>query len=281
MNRESRHTIQEAIIDGVQSVSTDVDVPRASRRSRWVPYVRPRAGARVRLIGFPHAGGSASAFRSWENVLPPDIEVCGVQLPGRETRWAEAPLDDLAALLEAVGPALEPWTETPFCLFGHSLGGLIAFELARWQRRHGLPGPVGLFVAGSPAPQTPRSNPLHGLPREDFVAGLRRLGTVPEELLGNDELLDLVLPTLRADFRVFETYEHRTEHPLACPISILGGEKDQLVPVGELEGWRVHTDSVAAVRLFPGGHFFLQDARADVLETVAQDLAAWLWGGAG
>jgi medium-chain acyl-[acyl-carrier-protein] hydrolase len=212
-------------------------------------------------------------FRGWETAFGSNVDFCPVQLPGRETRWSEPPYGDLRGLLEALEEALVPWMDVPFALFGHSLGGVVSFELARTLRAGGHREPIHLFVSGSRAPQRPRLTArMHDATDGDFVAALRLLGTVPQEVLRNEELLELVLPALRADFRIYETYAYLPGDPLGCPISIFGGERDHLVGYDDLSAWRGLTTGGSSLRLFPGGHFFVRNARNGVLSAVRVDL---------
>jgi medium-chain acyl-[acyl-carrier-protein] hydrolase len=177
-------------------------------------------------------------------------------------------------LVEALAAAL-PLAGVPFAFFGHSMGALIAFELARELARRGRPGPLHLFVSGRRAPQVPdREEPLHRLPDPEFVVRLRELNGTPEEVLANGELMQLLLPLLRADFAVHETYEYRPGEPLAVPISALGGIADPEVRRDDLEAWRPETRGAFRLRMLPGDHFFLLSARRLVTEAVARDLAA-------
>ena len=178
-------------------------------------------------------------FRTWPDGLPADVEVCPVQLPGRGARLMEPPFTQLSPLIEALAQALFPLLDKPFAFFGHSLGALVSFELARYLRRqHGL-HPVRLFVSAGRAPQIPhRDLPMHTLPEEEFLAKLRRLNGTPREVLAHAELMEIILPLLRADFAVYETYVYAIEPPLNCPISTFGGLQDQRVSRGDLEAWR-------------------------------------------
>jgi medium-chain acyl-[acyl-carrier-protein] hydrolase len=197
-------------------------------------------------------------FRGWASGLPADVEVCAVQLPGRGTRLTERPFTRLAPLVEALAEALVPLLNMPFAFFGHSLGSLISFELARHLRKAYGVQPVRLFVSAAPAPQIPRRcAPVHALPEKEFLAELRQLKGTPTEILEHKELMAIMLPLLRADFAVYETYEYRAETPLTCPISAFGGLDDRRVIEGDLEAWRIHTDGFFSLRMFDGDHFFL------------------------
>lgn len=243
----------------------------------WVTCPMPNPQAWLRLFCFPYAGGGASNFLTWSDDLPPDIEVCPIQLPGRENRLRKMPFTRLPPLVQALVQALLPYLDTPFAFFGHSMGALIGFELARQLRRQYGLGPVHLFVSGHRAPQIPNPRPLiHQLPESAFVEELRRFDGTPELVLQNTEVMEVFLPILRADFSICETYIYSPEDPLECPISAFGGLQDLLVSRHDLEAWRDQTLGSFTLRMFPGGHFFLHNARALLLRAVSQDLTQLL-----
>jgi medium-chain acyl-[acyl-carrier-protein] hydrolase len=212
-------------------------------------------------------------FRDWSDGLPADVEVCPIQLPGRGTRLMEPPYSRLSLLVEALIQALLPLLDKPFALFGHSLGSLVSFELARQIWVSHQVRPVRLFVSAGPAPQIPRRNsPIHDLPEKEFMAELRRLNGIPAELLSNKELMDIVLPSLRADFALFESYRYLSGPPLNCPISTFGGLSDNRVNHDDLEAWRDQTTLSFTIRMFPGDHFFLKSTQPLLLRALAQEL---------
>ncbi len=243
----------------------------AAASDSWIPFRKPDPDARLRLFCFPYAGAGALIFRTWSDGLPRDVELCPIQLPGRGTRLMERPFTQLSPLVEALGQALVPLLDKPFAFFGHSLGSLVGFELARWLRRqHGV-HPVRLFVSAGRAPQIPhRGPPIHALPRKDFLAELRRLNGTPSELLDHQELMEIMLPLLRADFALYETYAYSTEPPLNCPISAFGGLQDHRVNDSDLEAWRSQTSDSFSLRMLPGDHFFLNQPL--LLQVVSQEL---------
>lgn len=245
------------------------------RSNPWLPGWQPRPQARVRLFCFPYAGGGAMFYRAWSSELPASIDVCAVQLPGRETRLREPPWTRLAPLVETLAEGLQPYLETPFAFFGHSLGGQISFELARTLRRRGLPLPAHLFISACRAPQVPRREPeVHDLPDADFIAHLVQYGGMPEEVLAHAELMALFLPILRADFAMHETYDYAPEPALPCCISVFGGLQDHEVWRSDLEAWQEHTAREFRLRQLPGNHFYVMQQRAAVLRAVLQDLGS-------
>ena len=250
---------------------TAPDAPPA--KDPWIQRPLPRPGARLRLLLIPHAGGGASAFRGWAEALPPEVEACPVQLPGRENRMGEPPFDRLEPLVEALAGALERRRDLPYAVLGHSNGALIGFELARLARRTGAPGPVHLFASGRRAPHLPSSVPdIHRLPQDELVAELAALGGMPRQVLEHPELLALLVPLLRADMALTETYAHRDEPPLEIPITALTGTADAKVSLAEAEAWARHTRGAFRLHVFPGDHFYLFGSRDRVIATLAADL---------
>src|SRR5438128_8987281 len=169
--------------------------------SRWITCPRANPTARMRLFCFPFGGGGASTFGKWPTILPTTVEVCPVQLPGREERYGEPAYTDLVQLARVIVPEIQPYLDKPFAFYGHSMGALIAFEVARALRESGLPQPEILFVAAYQSPDAPMQRKgLSCLPDQEFIAELRRLEGTPEEALNNLELMDFLMPTMRADF---------------------------------------------------------------------------------
>jgi medium-chain acyl-[acyl-carrier-protein] hydrolase len=237
----------------------------------------PNPSARLRVFCFPFAGGAASTFNTWAKELPPDVraqsEFCAIQLPGRESNMRASPFDGLAPMIDALVPAIERHSQIPFVFLGHSMGALVSFELARMMRRRGMPCPTHMVVSAHRAPQLPdRLPPIHELPDPEFVAKLRDFGGTPEAVLKSPELMELLLPVLRADFAVCEGYVHTSEEPLGCPITAFGGNADVQVGREELAGWHAQTSNSFSMHMFPGAHFFIQSAHALVLRVLAQDL---------
>jgi medium-chain acyl-[acyl-carrier-protein] hydrolase len=228
------------------------------------------------LICIPYAGGGAAAFSGWAKALGADVEVCGVQLPGRENRFRETPFESLAPLVAAVAEGIRPILDEPFSIYGHSLGGIIGFELARYSRSHFGREPENLIVSAVRAPQLPYPFSFIGkLPEPEFIAEIgTRYEPVPEEILRDEEMLRLTMPVLRADFSVFETYEYVDAPPLACKIHVLGGEQDRMVSRDALDAWRVQTTGAHTVTVVPGGHFFIREQRERVWRRIREILQA-------
>jgi medium-chain acyl-[acyl-carrier-protein] hydrolase len=240
----------------------------------WIAWRNPHPRARIRLFCFPYAGTGASIFRTWSDYLPAEIEVCPIQFPGRATRLMERPFTRLSLLVEALAQALVPLLDKPFAFFGHSLGALVGFELARRLRLQSGVRPIGLFVSAARAPQIlSRHRSIHALPEREFLSELRRLKGTPEKVLEDAELMQLMLPALRADFAVYESYVYSiSDTPLDCFISAFGGLQDHRVSRDDLEAWRDQTSDAFSLRMFPGDHFFLSTTAPLLLRALAQEL---------
>ena len=239
----------------------------------WLPGYKEKPGVTRRLFCFPYAGGSAGSFRPWPNLLPGFLQVMAVQPPGRGERLSEPPFKHLPDMIEVLGPTLLPFLNKPFAFFGHSMGALIGFELTRWLRRTKNPMPQHLLVSGRRAPQFNYEElPSHDLPEPEFIERLRKLNGTPQEVLDHPELMQLMLPLLRADFSVCETYRHEVEPPLDCPVTVFGGMGDVEIPRERLEPWREHTTSSFSLHMFPGDHFFIHSAQDEIIRVISQKL---------
>lgn len=226
----------------------------------------------MRLTCFPYAGGSAKVFRTLQNLLP-EMDVKAVELPGRGSRMfepARASMDSLVdLLLEEVGARFE----RPFALLGHSMGAAIAFELACRLRDCGRSAPNHLFLSARTAPGEPMKRaPLHGLDDTSFKQALRRLGGTPPEILDNKELMDLILPTLRADFTLSERYCPQAGGVISSNITAFAGEDDDDVPASSIVAWRRSTHGDFQCHTLPGGHFFFEAASSDIARVIKQTM---------
>jgi medium-chain acyl-[acyl-carrier-protein] hydrolase len=221
---------------------------------------RPGSATRGHVLYcFHHAGGNAGAFMNWAPWVPPHIEVIGVQLPGRGVRLREAPLTNAdEQLIPVLGEVLRAQLDgRPFAFFGHSMGAIWAFELARWLAAQSLPVPDHLFVAARMAPQLPfRMLPIDHLSEPEMVEALKRFGGVDDLLLDNPELMRLFLPIIRADLLMHRSHPHRAAPLLSCPITAIAPDADVLCSVDEMALWREHTRSTFRLQTYPGGHFF-------------------------
>ncbi|HET8841108.1 MAG TPA: alpha/beta fold hydrolase [Ktedonobacteraceae bacterium] len=247
---------------------------------RWFPYRKPNAHTVLRLLCFPYDGGGASIYRQWHDLLPSSIEVWAIQLPGRENRIGEEPLLQLSHFIKMTEEALFPFLEdgTPYAFFGHSMGALLSFELTQALRKQGYPLPVYLFVSGRSAPQRPlRTKPTYNLPEDAFIEALKRLNGTPEEVLRHRELLQLILPILRADFQLCETYSYKECEPLPCSVMAFGGTQDVEVTHADLAAWECQTREKFSMRMFDGDHFFLHKSGEQISREITRALFPFLW----
>ena len=251
-------------------------VPDTHNPNPW--YVCPRANpdAEIRLFLFPYAGGGPAAFSKWLIELPGDLEGYIAHYPGRGSRYQELPINRLAILVEGLCQAIQPLLDKPFAFFGHSLGGLVAFELTRQLRQQNHPQPQILFISACSAPHLPDPHPpIHALPDTEFLKALKNLNGIPAEIANHSGLMELLLPTLRADFQVLESYQYTPDKlPLNIPIIVLGGLDDGRVIRENLEGWALHMNSRFESHYFPGDHFFINTARESVIDLITSELAS-------
>jgi medium-chain acyl-[acyl-carrier-protein] hydrolase len=227
----------------------------------------------VRLVCLPYAGGGSNVYRSWRTALPATVELCLAQLPGREVRFKEPVLTRVEPIVTALTQALRPLASLPLVIFGHSMGALLAFELARALEREGGFQLEQLCVSGRAAPHVRDREPLHALPEDQFLAAVRRLNGTPEEVFASPELIRLVSPMLRADFAVDETHQVETGAVVSCPVLAIGGSKDTLVPAGGLEAWQQYTRGPFQTAWCEGDHFFLNHNRAALFSHLAPVLS--------
>ncbi|MEV2271294.1 lantibiotic dehydratase [Nonomuraea africana] len=239
--------------------------------TNWFSTPHQRPGARARLFCLPYAGAGAAAFRGWSAAAGPDVEVLAAVLPGRESRIWESAAFDLGELATAVADR----ADRPYAIYGHSMGGRLGFELVRELRRRGAPLPARLYLGGCRPPDL--ADPLAGLSAADddtLLARLSALGGMPSELMSEPELLELVLPALRADFGWLDAYRYHEDEPLPVPITAFAGREDAAVPIEAMRHWATHTAAAFDLLVEPGGHFFLHDSRDRILDTVRADLVS-------
>lgn len=230
----------------------------------WILIPKPQPNAHLRIFCLPYAGAGPTVFRAWPDALASNIEVAFVQFPGRGGRYRETPFTRLTTATENLTEAIGPYLDKPYVLFGHSLGALTSFELAREVRRRGLPGPSHLFVCARSAPHLPSEwRPIHHLPNDQMVTEVQaRYGGIPQVILNDPELLELFLPILRADLEILETYEYTPEAPLNCDIIAYGGYQDWAVTEQQINAWEEHTTGNFVQEMFPGNHFFVHNTPA-------------------
>jgi medium-chain acyl-[acyl-carrier-protein] hydrolase len=239
------------------------------RMSQWVTVSPSRGRGLGRLFCLPFAGGGAVAYHSWTERIPADIELVRVHLPGREIRLRESLFTRIASLVDILAEELPVWMDRPFAVYGHSMGALVAFELTRELRRRNLRAPAHLFVSGYRAPHLPPSEPpFSHLPDAQFIDRVRQYGGIPNLVAQSEELMEIFLPILRADFEMMETYVYKEETPLECPFTAFGGLADPKVTRERILAWKMHTSMNFRAHFFPGGHFFIQDSELLVLNKI-------------
>ncbi len=236
--------------------------------SPWIRRFHPAPQAPVRLLCLPHAGGSASAYFPLSRALAPQMEVLAVQYPGRQDRRHERLLDSIDALRDGVAEALEPWRDRPLALFGHSMGAVLAYEVARVLCGDGSAAPLHLFVSGRGAPGHKVELGLDELDDRAMIAALDELGGVDARLSDDEEVLRMVAPAIRSDYRAVRTHRHTPGPPLTCPVTALVGDTDAMAPVEAVSPWRAHTSVDFRLEIFPGGHFYLSEQLQEIRRLV-------------
>ncbi len=253
----------QSLIDSSLAMSSDL----------WISFHKPRPQARIRLLCFPYAGGSALPYRQWAASMPQEIDILPVQLPGRDRRLREPPYTQVEPLVESAVEGLVPYLDRPFAIFGHSMGALVGYEFAQRLRRDHRLEPMHLLVSARSAPQLPpKPDEDYKLPDPELIERLREINGTPVEVLEHPELMELMLPVLRADFELNDTYEPIAHPALECPVTAYGGLEDYEVPKEDLDAWRDVTGGSFRLRMFPGDHFFLNQHRNRLIQAVAEDL---------
>jgi len=236
--------------------------------SPWL--IRHSVPARpFRLYCFSYAGGNAATYRPWAATLDDYIELTAVQLPGRAERFGEAPISSLPTLLLELARELKRDASVPFAFFGHSVGALIAFELARHCHMNRLPTPQHLFLSGTTAPQyRDASRGLHKMDDDGLISVLKDYNGTPPEILKHRELMELVLPTIRADFALSENYIYDPSPLLDIPLTVLAGKQDDYSSLTQVEAWKETTTNSCQVQWFDGDHFFIQSEQEAVIKLI-------------
>lgn len=241
-------------------------------KSSWILRYSPAPDAPVRLVCLPHAGGSAPFYSGLTKALGLRVDTLAVQYPGRMERRQERPLTRIDELAEGLVAELTPWSDRGMAVFGHSLGALLGFEVARRLEAMGRP-PVALFVSGRGAPSRHRKEFTVFPDDQTLIAQMRTLGGTDPRVFDNEELVQLALPVMRADYEAVESYQYRLGPPLSCPVIAVNGEDDPKVADGDAEAWSEHTTGAFESHTMPGGHFYLVDRQAEVTEIIADRLA--------
>lgn len=240
---------------------------------KWFRVHRRAAEPTLRLLCFPHAGGTAQLFHDWPALLPADIEVLAVRYPGRQDRLAEPCVESMAAMADAIVTALRPWLDRPLALFGHSMGACVAYEVALRLETRGIV-PAHLMVSAHEAPQQTQRLALHEADDTTLIAHVRRLGDMHSEAYDIPELRELLLPALRSDYRLIDNYRPAQPTPLKAPLTAYVGQDDTSCALGRVHAWSdLTTPHSFDLRAFPGDHFYLVPRQADLLADVAARLA--------
>lgn len=240
---------------------------------KWFFCKTPEPKASIRLFGFPFGGGGASVFHTWPDAMGGAVEVRALQLPGRETRFREPREKNIATLIRNIASALGEYQEKPFVLFGYSLGSLLAFEVCRELRRQSMRMPEHLFIAALGAPQLPPSHPpISTLPNREFVEKIEYYYQPGGEAWNNRELRDFLLPVLRDDIALYETYSYRHEAPFDFPIDVFAGDSDRSVPLEMTDPWSQQTSASMTRHVFRGGHFFIDTCLGEIQSLVSNSL---------
>lgn len=250
------------------------DDAQSRRVPNGFPWYVEQPGARLHLICLPHAGGLAAAYRPWSAKMPPDVQAIAFEPPGRSLRLRERPVTTMQEMVAEVVTAIAAIATKPRILFGHSLGGYVAYEVARQLQAAQIP-PAGLVISGAAPPDILASRQQRGLrhlPDAEFLSAVSRFGGMPPELLEIPDLVSLVLPTLRSDFTVFETWQPAVGHEPTCPALIVSGRDDEDVDYRTLDGWREYVRGPIEIRLFSGGHFYLRNEE----QMIIQAMCRWL-----
>jgi medium-chain acyl-[acyl-carrier-protein] hydrolase len=234
---------------------------KATEESAWTSSRVPNPDARIRLICYPHAGGGASAFMPWRRILPPEIELCPVEPPGRGSRHREPLLRRVTDAAESLAEGLRPLLDKPYLLVGHSLGGFVAFETARRLQAKGQRSPEQLVVVSRAAPHLPIERIFApGMSDEALIGRLgERYGGARLKALEDPEIREMFMAVVRADLESLETYEHVHQPLLDCPIAAFGGDADPTISSSALRGWRAQTRASFQWQAFSGDHFLLHD----------------------
>ncbi|MFD7630654.1 thioesterase II family protein [Streptomyces sp. NPDC059851] len=248
-------------------------IPAAISCGGWIRRYRHVPSPRLRLVCCAHAGGSAGTFRAWPGLLPQDVELLAVQYPGRQDRFGEPCVDSMQPMAAGIAAALTPFLDRPVAFFGHSLGAAVAYEVAlRLERAHGTP-PAHLFVSGRSAPSRPRpSRNLHRLDDDGLLEELSALGGMDGQVLADPGLRAVVMPALRADVRIAETYRAEPGLRTGAPVTAYHGDRDASVEAADVQAWSEHTASDFASRTFAGDHFYLQERAPELVADLAARL---------
>lgn len=237
--------------------------------SPWFTPLNQVENCQLRLICFSYAGGGTSAFREWVDLICDDVEIIVIQMPGRETRFVEPLATNLTDVVQEIAINIAKLSPVPFVFFGHSLGSLIAFEVTRLLVNKNLNTPERLLLSGRRAAHLPLGRPPYHLLDDDaLIEKITTLGGTTEEIIANKDLMDLILPIIRADFALHDTYQYKSGQTLNVPIHVFGGEQDIATSVENLSAWQRHSIQPIELNILKGGHFFIDSARQELMQLV-------------
>ncbi|MEV4015113.1 alpha/beta fold hydrolase [Nonomuraea angiospora] len=238
----------------------------------WIRRFHPSGDDVPRIVCFPHAGGAANSYHALSRTLSPSAEVLAIQYPGRQDRFAEPCLDDIRVLADGIFERLRGLTDRPLALFGHSMGSVVAFEVAHRLEREGVM-PAHLFVSAGRGPACERPERVHLMNDDGVIAEMRRLDGTHAEVFAHADLMRLVLEPLRGDYKAIETYAYGG-FVVKCPVTALVGDDDPSTTVDAARMWGDHTEGPFALHVFPGGHFYLNDQLPGVARVLRSALSA-------
>lgn len=239
---------------------------------KWIRRYHKAPGSPVQLVCFPHAGGSASFYFPVSAALSPAIEVSAVQYPGRQDRRDEPGIDNIPALADAIFRTIRPLADRPLAFFGHSMGAVVAYEVALRLEEHGAPPLLRLYVSGLRAPSRYRPEKVHQQGDDGIIAELQRLSGTESVLLNDPEALAMILPAIRTDYRAVETYQGNPDRSVSCPLSAISGDSDPRVTLDEAKAWADHTTGPFDLRVYPGGHFYIIEQGPQLIQLISDDL---------
>lgn len=239
----------------------------------WVRRFHPAPEAATRLVCFPHAGGSSTFYFPVSQAMSPTVDVLAIQYPGRQDRRHQPCIDDIHALADAIVDELVEWIDRPVTLFGHSMGASVAYEVAVRLEQRGTTA-LGLFASGRRAPSRHRDEKVHLSDDAGLIREMKRLSGTESQILTDPDLLEMLLPAIRSDYRAAETYQHRPGPPLKCPVTALIGDADPKVTEEEARDWEKHTTGPFRLRVFPGGHFYINNHAQTVIRELGEHIGA-------
>ncbi|ALB45160.1 thioesterase II family protein [Clostridium beijerinckii] len=240
---------------------------------KWIKYECKREKHRCRIFCFPYAGGSAIFYSKWFKYLEEDIEICPVQLPGRENRIGEEVITDINILVKEIVEAIKPLLDETCAFMGHSMGGLISYEVARYVSRKKIATPKAVFISGTVPPDIIKSSEkIHEISDKEFCEKIEGYDNINKEMFKYKEFYKYFLPTLRGDFKLVETYEIDKIEKLSCKMFVMGGDKDDFVPISSLKQWERYAEDPVEVKIFEGNHFYIKEHVQEICRIMNENI---------